>query len=120
MIHSIKNFLGFKPPTDFAALIDEGAVIVDVRTIDEFAHGHIKGSINIERDQLRYNLQRLPGKNNPIITCCATGARSATAKRILEAYFYAHVYDGGDWMRLQQKIQTERQRRRQLNQQTIH
>ena len=104
MITAIKNYFGIAPPVDFRSLIQAGAVIVDVRTVEEFAHGHIPGAINIERDQLRRNLRRLPAKDMPIITCCASGVRSATAKRILEAYSYTNVHDGGAWARLQDKI----------------
>ena len=62
MFQSIKEMLGFGPATDYAQLVKDGAVILDVRSQGEFASGHIKGSINIPVDQLRNNLQKLKDK----------------------------------------------------------
>lgn len=56
MLTAIKNLLGFGPKTDFSALVQEGAIILDVRSKGEYASGHIKGSINIPVDQLSGNL----------------------------------------------------------------
>ena len=89
---------------DFAKLKKEGAVILDVRSPSEYAAGHIIDSINIPVDELGKNLTKLKDKNKPVITCCASGMRSATAKNILKAYGYANVYNGGGWQSLNQKI----------------
>jgi len=43
-------------------------------------------------------------KDKPVITCCASGMRSASAKSILKSNGYAEVYNGGGWMSLQNKI----------------
>ena len=101
---SLKKIFGLGPSADYAQLIKEGAVILDVRTKGEYAGGHIKGSINISVDQLKPNLNRLSDKKKPIITCCASGMRSGTAKSILESNGYTNVYNGGSWIGLQQKI----------------
>ena len=53
---------------------------------------------------LHTNLKHLKDKNRPIITCCASGARSAMAKRLLKSQGYTQVYNGGGWNRLQSKI----------------
>lgn len=104
MIETLKKLFGMAPSTDYAMLHKQGAVILDVRTKSEYAGGHIKGSINISVDQLKDNLNRLPDKNKPIITCCASGMRSASAKSILNANGYANVHNGGSWASLQHKI----------------
>lgn len=104
MLESIKKFLGFGPSVDYAALVKQGAVVLDVRTKGEYSGGHIKGSVNISVDQLAGNLQRLPDKQKPIITCCASGMRSASAKSILKSRGYTQVYDGGNWSGLINKI----------------
>ena len=70
MLDTINNLFGFKK-TDYANLVKNGALIVDVRSKGEFAGGHIKGSINIPLDQLQNNLGKLKDKNKTIITCCA-------------------------------------------------
>lgn len=103
MIDTIKKWLGIQT-VDYAQLIKEGAVILDVRSKGEYASGHIKGSVNIAVDQLSNNLHRLPDKAKPIITCCASGMRSGMAKRVLMAKGYQTVHNGGSWMSLQFKL----------------
>ena len=51
MLNTIKNIFGFGPKTDYAQLLKEGAIILDVRSKGEFSGGHIKGSVNIPVDQ---------------------------------------------------------------------
>jgi phage shock protein E len=104
MLTTIKKLLGFGPAVDFKQLIREGAVIVDVRTKGEYAGGHIRGSINIPVDQLKNAAAKLKDKNKPIITCCASGMRSAGAKSLLKANGYTAVYNGGGWTTLDTKL----------------
>ncbi len=103
MINAIKKLLGFGPNVDYARLVKEGAIILDVRSKEEYAGGHIKGSLNIPVDALPGNLNKLKDKNTPIITCCASGMRSASAKSILKANGYVEVHNGGNWYSLQRK-----------------
>lgn len=81
MLDTIKNLFGFGPKVDYAELVKQGAIILDVRSAGEFSGGHIKGAINISVDSLEKNLGKLKDKNKPIITCCASGMRSASAKK---------------------------------------
>lgn len=104
MFDALKKFLGFGPGTDLADLAKQGAVILDVRTKSEYADGHISGSINIPVDRLGSSLSQLKDKNKPIITCCASGMRSATAKRILQSNGYSQVFNGGGWGSLRYKL----------------
>ena len=55
----LRNILGLEPKTDYAALIRQGAIIVDVRTPGEYKSGHIKGSLNLPLDSLGKNLSKL-------------------------------------------------------------
>jgi phage shock protein E len=103
MFESIKSLLGIKT-IDYAQLVNDGAIILDVRTSAEFSTGHIKGSINIPVNALSKNLAKLKAKNKPIITCCASGMRSASAKSILQSNSFSNVYNGGSWHRLNMKI----------------
>ena len=90
--------------TDFRQLVADGATILDVRTQDEYRTGHIQGSINIPVQSLTAaNIARL-SKNKPIITCCASGMRSASAKNILISQGFTEVYNGGGWSGLQSKL----------------
>lgn len=103
MFDLIKNLFGVEK-TNYAQLVKEGATILDVRSTGEYAGGHINGSINIPVDQLANNLQKFKDKSKPIITCCASGMRSASAKSILKSNGFTEVYNGGGWMSLQNKI----------------
>ena len=71
MFDTLKSLLGFGTKQDFAVLVNNGAVILDVRSAMEFASGHIKNAINIPVENLSSNLSKLPSKNKTIITCCA-------------------------------------------------
>jgi rhodanese-related sulfurtransferase len=104
MLESLKRMLGLGAKVDFKELVRQGAVILDVRSKSEFAGGHINGAINISVDTLGANLSRLKNKGKPIITCCASGMRSASARRILKANGYTQVYNGGDWPNLKRRI----------------
>ncbi len=104
MLDSIKSLFGLEKKTDYAQLVKEGAIILDVRSKGEYAGGHIKGSINISVDQLPNHLDKLKDKTKPVITCCASGMRSASAKSILQSNGFKEVYNGGGWNSLQNKI----------------
>ncbi|MEO7989358.1 MAG: rhodanese-like domain-containing protein [Chryseolinea sp.] len=58
--------MGISPSTNYADLVKQGAIILDVRTRGEYARGHIKGSLNISVNQLKDNLSRLPDKKKPL------------------------------------------------------
>ena len=96
--------MGGGPEVDFRQLVKEGALILDVRTPGEFAGGHIKGAVNIPVDQLRSNLNKLKNKDQVIITCCASGMRSASARGTLKQAGYTQVHNGGGWSGLLDKI----------------
>lgn len=104
MINTIKKLLGLGPKVNYADLVKQGAIILDVRSKGEYAGGHIRGSINISVETLGNNLSKLKDKNKAIITCCASGMRSASAKSILKSKGYAQVHNGGAWSSLQNKI----------------
>jgi rhodanese-related sulfurtransferase len=93
----------FGKSADFAQLVKDGAVILDVRTPGEYAGGHIKGSKNIPRQSLQQHLSKIP-KDKVIITCCASGMRSGSAKSLLLSSGYKEVHNGGGWMSLKGKL----------------
>jgi phage shock protein E len=103
MIEAIKKLLGIKT-IDYAQLMKEGAIILDVRTKGEYGSGHIRGSVNIPVEQLHKNLNKFKDKKRTIITCCESGMRSASAKGILKSNGYVDVHNGGRWMSLNNKL----------------
>lgn len=103
MIQFLKNILGIGPKTDFKELVNKGAQIIDVRTEGEYAQGHVKGALNIPLQSLQSNLSKIK-KDKPVITCCASGMRSASAKALLKSNGFAEVVNGGGWRSLQDKL----------------
>ena len=101
MFNIIKNLFG--PGTDFKALQQNGAVIIDVRTPGEFSGGHINGAINIPVDNIRSKINDIKKKGKPVITCCASGMRSGSASSILKQAG-VEAYNGGSWVSLNNKL----------------
>ncbi|MGB0270054.1 MAG: rhodanese-like domain-containing protein [Bacteroidia bacterium] len=87
-----------KNKVDLGELIANGAQIIDVRTPQEYKGGHIKKSVNIPLDKLNGQLKKI-SKNKPVITCCASGMRSGSAKSILQKAGY-NAHNGGPWTNL--------------------
>ncbi len=90
---------GDHPQIDVGALLamppDERPLLLDVRTTDEFAAGHIADAINIPIDELRSRLEELP-KNQEIAAYCQVGQRGYLATRILQqAGLHAMNISGG-------------------------
>ncbi len=103
MISAIKKMFGIGSVVDYKELVKNGAQIIDVRSKEEYAAGHVSGSINIALGDLTNNLKKI-NKQNAIITCCASGMRSASAKAQLKSVGYSNVYNGGGWASLNQKL----------------
>ena len=76
------------------SLIENDAVIIDVRTESEFASGYIDGAINIPVDNIGSITYE---KDTVIILYCASGMRSSNAAQTLVDMGYTNVYnlDGG-------------------------
>lgn len=104
MINILRKIFGLGPQVDYKQLLKDGAIILDVRSKGEYTGGHINGSINIAVDTLSQQIGKLD-KDKTIITCCASGMRSAAAKSILKSNGFKQVFNGEGWMGLQQKIE---------------
>jgi phage shock protein E len=103
MLDFLKNVFSSGPATDYKALLESGAIIVDVRSTGEFKQGHIKGSVNIPLDQIGTKVTFLQGKNVPVITVCRSGNRSGAAAGLLKNNGI-EVYNGGAWDSLEAQI----------------
>ena len=74
----------------------DDAVLLDVRTPDEYAAGHIPGSLLIPFDEIKVKSDQLPqNKNTEIVVYCRSGRRSAIAADTLISLGYAKIYDLG-------------------------
>ena len=82
--------------------VNDGAMIVDVRTPAEFSEGSIENSINIPLNEIENRISEF--KNKPaVIVFCRSGSRSAMARTILAKYQIQNLYNGinEEFMRMQ-------------------
>lgn len=77
------------------ALVAEGAKLIDVRTPEEFAAGHVQGAVNIPVDQLDRRLEEVGPSSTPVVVYCRSGVRSARAARVLRNAGFEAVHDVG-------------------------
>jgi len=71
----------FGTPADYRALITNGAIVIDVRSTQEFQSGHANGSKNIPLQNLNAQMKQLKGKE--VIVVCKSGMRASQAKNAL-------------------------------------
>jgi rhodanese-related sulfurtransferase len=80
-------------------LLQQGAQVVDVRGPGEFAAGHAPGSVNIPLHELDQRSKELD-PSRWVIVCCASGTRSAMARRRLRSQGFDRVLNAGSWRNL--------------------
>ena len=81
---------------DLKNIIENGALIIDVRAPEEYKEGHIEGSLNIPLDEVGKAMSWLQ-KDVPTIVVCASGSRSGHTVMVLKANGFEKVYNGGAW-----------------------
>jgi phage shock protein E len=99
------TFTVVKPLRDPEAakrLVAGGAVVLDVRTADEYADGHLPNAVNIPVQDLGGRLAEVEklvakDKSRPIVVYCAAGSRAASAKTALESAGFTQVVNGGGY-----------------------
>ena len=75
-------------------LVSKDAILIDVRSLQEFNEGHLENAISIPEFELRSRaLQELKDKDETIIVYCTTGVRSKRAKKELMKMGYKNVYN---------------------------
>lgn len=94
----------FGKSTELKNFLDKGAVIVDVRSPQEFSAGHIKGSKNIPLGILQSKMEEIKRFDKPIVTVCQSGMRSSSAKSFLQAKGL-EVMNGGSWFNVKKLVQ---------------
>lgn len=78
--------------------------VVDVRSREEYASGHVVDSLNIPLNELPANIDKLKSIDGDIVLCCASGMRSSMARQILMQQGISNVADGGPWTSVQYQI----------------
>ena len=89
---------GFIPVEEAAALMDQGAIVVDVRTPAEWAEGHAADSLLLPLNELPARFEELPA-DKALLMVCRSGARSEQAAQFLKAMGRGQVFNLGPWQR---------------------
>lgn len=99
----LDNLFGNKTKK-ISEFMESGALILDVRTPAEYSQGAIPGSKNIPLQKLQGQIAAIKKMNKPVITCCASGMRSASAASLLKSQGIEAV-NGGSYISLYNKMQ---------------
>ena len=92
------NLFSSGPKVDLKELVENGALLLDVRTKSEYVSGHAKNSKNIPLDALGNALSKIDKEQN-IVVICATGMRSASAVRLMKRNGFINCHNGGSWVK---------------------
>lgn len=84
----------FKSSHDGREKVAAGALLLDVRTPEEFREGHVNGALNIPVQVLAQRIAEVGPKDRHVVVYCRSGGRSAAATQLLKASGY-HVTDIG-------------------------
>ena len=86
-----------KEATEF---LNSGAMVIDVRSVNEFESGHIMQAYNIPLDRIEMMaLSVVKDRNKVLLLHCSTGVRSKVAKKKLEELGYKNVFNLGGYGR---------------------
>jgi phage shock protein E len=78
------------------ALRKQGAVVIDVRTPEEYKAGHLQGTTNVPLAEIASRISQVsPDTNQPVLLHCRSGGRSARAKDVLVKAGYQNVKNLG-------------------------
>jgi rhodanese-related sulfurtransferase len=86
--------------------LQEGGIIIDLRTAYEFDQGHVPRALNIPIDRIRMSIDRIRALKKPVILCCSAGVHCREAADVLRAAGIIRVYNGGDWQSLWQLVKS--------------
>jgi len=79
-------------PRALRTWVGQGALLVDLRELEDFEQGHLQGAIRVDRGELAPVIDRLvPDFGQAIVCCCARGHRSALAAYQLQQLGYQRV-----------------------------
>jgi len=76
---------------------EKKGTIVDVRTVQEYRGGNVKGSINIPLQEIEQRMDELKKLEQPLVLCCASGGRSGQAHNYL-LHQGIECFNGGSWL----------------------
>ena len=78
--------------------LKKGALVVDVRTVEEFKSGHLTNAVNIPLDEIKEALpRRVPDKSKVLLLPCRSGRRSGIAEQELRGLGYTNAFNIGSY-----------------------
>jgi phage shock protein E len=93
---------------DAQEYLKEGALVIDVRSRDEFSSGHLAVAINIPLDEIEATVPiRVNDKNRLLLLHCQSGMRSAVAVKKLKSLGYTKAFNLGSLSRAKEIVETE-------------
>jgi len=85
---------------DAAEYLKQGALVIDVRTLDEFNSGHLTNAINIPFDEIETAVpKRVKDKSQVLLLHCASGMRSGMAQKKMKSMGYTNTFNLGSFGR---------------------
>lgn len=74
--------------------VSQGAILLDVRSNQEYREGHLQGAINIPDFEIANRVQReIPKRNQQIVLYCQYGGRSKNSMNLMKKMGYTNVYN---------------------------
>lgn len=92
-----------KMTNEIKEYLEKGAVILDVRTVEEWNTGHSKGAQLITLATVPARIDEIKAWNKPVIAVCRSGGRSSQAVQFLEKQG-VDVINGGPWQNVDQHL----------------
>jgi len=87
----------------------KGALVIDVRSAEEFSSGHLLKAVNIPLNDLRESVpNRVKDKQQVLLLHCLSGTRSGVARQHLKGMGYLNVFNLGSLTRARKIVDAER------------
>jgi phage shock protein E len=83
--------------------LEKGAIVLDVRTKEEWDEGHTAGAEHIVLSIIPIEIEQIKSWNKPVIAVCRSGARSGQAEQFLKQNGVDAI-NGGPWQNVDQHI----------------
>jgi len=105
LVAGVVVFLGLKKfalvaPAKAGQLLELGAVVIDVRSPEEYRRRHLAGTVNVPMAQLRDEIRRhAPDSAQAVLLHCLSGGRSGMARGILRQMGYHNAHNLGSYGR---------------------
>lgn len=93
-----------KESTAIQEYLKDGAVVIDVRSVEEFNSGHVKGSTNIVLNVIPGKVKDIKAMNKKVIAVCRSGARSGQATDFLKSQGI-DIINGGPWQNVSKFVE---------------